>query len=1429
MIQLRKNPFSETQIDIPFVEGESAKELVERALAANGYEISENVLWHFHVVINGLVIEKEMWPLCKIEEKDTVLIAPKIARGDGAQLFKTIAIIVIAVAASVAFGPVAGMTAGQALGASLIVAGITVAGTLALNALIPPPGLPGLGGLGSEGSSFEGSQMYTITSQQNNAKKFGYVPKVYGNHRMFPLIAANPYTELEADPVTGNLVQYYYAIFDFGFGPAQISDIRIGDSSITQYTDANWRLVDLNKPAIGEGPWDDLLHESFQFYKGDVERDGTQVEIDKNSTDVGVTVSDYQFVRNASDNTQGSNQEIILDFAAPSGLQAYATTGDKGARSIDLKIEFSKVGEDVWRSFNDSSFVDDFGVAGGENPYSDKYVSVAPLSSFLGGPGYTYLGNRFQSVRWPPGGTWTAYHSGYVEVRKYGYAAGDTRILLQTASMAGFAEEDLLYFSGNRLGKIINVEASGFAGYSWYYLDTPLKTSYLIIEVPVPPFPSSMKLATTNSLSDKVYLKKYSFGLARITANTPNQYYASVRFKPKGVNAFKVRVTRINSFSSYTYQVVDKLALINISTRFDRNPILTDKRHVFLEVKIKATNQLSGSISNLSAIVDSVLDVYDTNTDTWVKQVSNNPAWVFADLLTGELNKKAISKSRLHVPSLVEWAQFCDEVPLSPPSKPYVFPRFTCNFVLDFDTTLQSILSTVANASQASLNIIDGKYGVLIDKKRTVPVQIFTPRNSSGFSSTRSYDVSPHALNISYVDPLKNWDVTEIVIYDEGYDQNNATEFDSLSTFGCTSDEQAFRFGRYMIAQARLRKERITIEVDFEYLVCTRGDYVQITQDVMKVGGRPARVKEITGVDTVKIDDAIDTIPTLSYAYVYRNEDGIQTSSCDVIDSDEFKLYGPMPRVGDLIIVGESGKVVFDCIVKSISPSTDLKATLELVEKADGVYAVESSDDFPDYNPQLNTNIDSNLAAPPAVENLEVVSNSWRVSGGAYQYYIDLDWDVSPGAAVDLYEIYVDSGRGYNLVDSTKESQYEYLVDPRNLGLLHNFKVLGVSSTGKKISLLDAPTVSATPLAKIAPPSNVPSLAMNITKEVLQLDWKPIPDLDLKEYLIRYSANTTTATWESSIPLMKADKNATSAATQGRTGTYFIKAVDLNGNQSEDAAQARTTIPNLFDLNVIDQTNDFPDLNGELVAVEKDGTGLVLQRLVSGGVTTNQYYSEGYYYYDRLLDLGDIYTVRLQSLIEAEGFTVGDLMVNWATLDTVNYLVNAGSSDWDVETQWRGTASYNVMAEWSALDEVDPISLGDVDNWTPWRKFTIGDVTARIMQFRLKLISNKIDVTPRVFSGVIKSDMPDRTDIYNNLTATPSGFLVVYDPAFMGPGTTPNIQITQDNAQSGDYYLIESKSLNGFKITFYDNTNVAVTRQFDVAVKGYGRKSLAVI
>ncbi len=1438
MIKIRLNAISSNPIDVQFIEGEKLDSLVKRALKENKIDSEdEKILEHFCVFMEGEEIGREFWEYCLVGDRSSILIAPKIRGGDFGQIFKQVAILAaVAVTAAYTGGGGLGFTGlGWSSGAVALAAGAAAIGsTLILNSIIPPPNAGGFGGFGGS-NDYASSQMFSISSQSNAVKKYGYVPKLYGTHKIFPNVAAAPYTEIETDQSTGQLVQYFYGVYDFGLGPMTVGGLKIGDTPINEYADVEYRFVDLNKPTVSEGVWDEMVNPSFSLYKGEVEQDSTSVAINENEVDGG-DPSDYQVIRNAATNITSTDQEIILNFVCPNGLVAYGTNAQQYSRTIELDIQFSKVGEDVWRSFNDPTYVYDFTSSGGASGTFDIPLPYPPFTDVEVGTGFDLLFQNVVVTSWGSGGLYTdLFGNKYdlppdewvIDCATFGFNAGRDTIIVSEND--DFVVGSSVFNNGNFLGYVTNIVPYSVSGYSTVTLDRVLvyaiqthnRTLYSRFNLPFDTYYQTFQLGQTVT-------KSTTFGQSLITRSETGQVYSTFKFKPREIASYKVRIKRVASYSDANFQVQDDLTLYSLLTRFNSEPIITDKRHVFLEIKIRATNQINGAIQNLSAIGSSVLEVYDSNTSTWSRQITNNPAWVFADLLTGEVNKKAVDKNRLDTTSLVEWADFCDEIPPPTPTRDFSTKRFQCNFILDYDTTLQGALSTVANAAQASLNIIDGKYGVLLDKLKTIPVQLFTPRNSSNFSSSRNYSNPPDAVKIGFIDPSADWSQGQITVYSDGFDSTNALVFDELESFACTNAEQAWRFGRYMMAQNLLRQESINITVDFENLVCTRGDYVQLSQDVMKVGGTPARVRSVSG-NQITIDDGVITILGPSYGYVFRSVSGIYTGSLNVINSNTFDLLGDIPDVGDLIVIGEVGSIVGDYLVKTIVPADEFTAQLTLVEKADAVYDAESTDVFPPYIPNINRTLTAEGVAPGEVQSLEVIANTWYFTGAGYQHYVDLDWDVPlEGGTYEAFEIYADNGTGYNLYTVTRNSYGRYLVDSAFLGTEHSFKVLAVAADGSKLDLGEVGFVTATPMLKTERPSDVESLYINITNEVLQLNWTPVTDVDLKEYLIRYSP-IASATWTSSIPLLRTGNTNTLANVQARTGTYLIKAVDYNGNESQVEALAITSIPNLFNLNVVEETSDFPTLTGEKDRVlELDG-GLILQTITSGGVSTNEYYSEGYYYYASLLELGDIYSVRLQSLIQAEGYTVEDIMDNWITLDSVLALSNSKYSEWDVETQVRYTNQLNVMSAWTTMSAIDPISEGSQDNYNEWRSFTIGDFTGSTFQFRLKLKSNKPSVSPIVIDGVIKADMPDRVYSLNNLTSLISGtYQVSYDPAFFGPGTSPNIQITQDNAQSGDYYVISDKTLNGFKIIFYDNTDTQVVRSFDVSVKGYGRASSTV-
>lgn len=1390
----------EPERNFDVVPDELLKDAVTRALEGvplNGREPSEV----FDVVVNGKHIEKDFWELTKLRAEDVVLLTPSIKSGESGQIFKQVLLIAVTIVASYYLGPAGANLTGMAFGAAL--AAVTVGSSLLLNALIPPPVYEPEGFNGPPG--YTDSQSFSIAGQSNTVRRFGLVPRVYGEHRFFPAVAANPYTVLETDPSSGKPVQYLYCIYDFGMGPAYVTDLKIGDTPLdnNSFGDFFYNFVDPNKPDISTGAWDDIMQKEFTLYKGDVEGASISVGLNGNSED-GDPEEEYEAKRTTAPNLDGSPQEIILNFVNPGGLYGYSSTGVRDFRKVQLEVHFATVGEafEEWKPYNDPTFVSHFDSVGGQ-------TGDFETTTILASDGDTGTSIYYEAL--------PLYSHPFYLMR---VRPGVTKLLVERTPDTVFSRGRAVYLNGDFFAGNILAVTDLSSALTELELDRPI-----YFDKPVLWYNPEYRRQTVQM---PVRSTSNGLGVFRIKREDTAPVYSTVRFTPLVPGQFKVRVRRINTSGPYNGQTSDKLTWGTLATRFLRNTIFTDKRHVFLELKIKATNQLSGTIQDLSGVVSSALEVYDPDTTSWSWQLTNNPAWVFTDMLIGQVNKKAVEKSRLHLPSILAWADFCDEIPTPPPTQTYADKRFTTNFVLDFSTTLQAVLNQVAGAAQASLNLIDGKYGVLIDKLQSTPVQIFTPRNSKDFSSTRLYSPRPHALKIKYVDPGSDWSVVETTVYDSGYDEVTATEFEEMTTFACTSPEQAWRFGRYMLFQNRLRQETISLTVDFEHLVCTRGDYVQITQDVMRVGGTPARVKSVVG-SIVTIDDALEIDLDLDYGYVFRSSSTgvITTDTCSPIEPRIFDLDGDIPAVGDLIIIGEVGSVVYDCMVKAIAPNDDLSASITLVERAAAIYDYESTGVLPTYSPQLSATTNPDFKPPGPVENLVVADNRHECAAGGngYEYFIDIAWDPPSNSIYELFEVTINDGTGADKADTTRSTVYTYQVDPLQLGVAHTIKVVAVSAGGRKIPLVAAPSVTATPISKSTLPSNVEKLTTDITNEVIQLYWPKISDCDVKEYIIRYAADVQ-GTWETSIPLMRVSKETNLISTQARAGSYFIKAIDFNGNKSATAAVAITTIPNLFNLNVLDTISDDPTFDGPKDRTEAFGESVLLSVEVPGDASTQAYYSEGYYYYNDLLDLGEIYTVRLQSLLKAGGFTANDLMSNWLTLDSIALLSSTTSADWSLESQYRSTDQFNVIADWTDLSSILALNEGLASQFTEWRNFFMGDVTGRVFQFRLHLISHKPSVTPRVLSGTIQADMPDRIDSYENLLATDvDGYELAYNPAFKGPSPSPNVQVSIDGAESGDYWSFDYKNLEGLLIRFYDKNDVAVERQFDIAIKGYGRRS----
>ncbi|MEP4476482.1 MAG: host specificity factor TipJ family phage tail protein, partial [Lentilitoribacter sp.] len=244
-----------------------------------------------------------------------------------------------------------------------------------------------------------------------------------------------------------------------------------------------------------------------------------------------------------------------------------------------------------------------------------------------------------------------------------------------------------------------------------------------------------------------------------------------------------------------------------------------DKPLTLVAMRVKATNELSSTINTFNVIAKPKIQSW--NGFSWIaNQNTENPADHFRHVLQSDANARSVDDEQIDLTSLQEWHDYCTA------------NGFTFNYKQDERQSVYATLQMIASAGRAAVSQRDGKWGVVWDADDDLIVQHFTPRNSSDFESTRAYLQMPHGFRVSFINKDNNYLSDERTVYADGYSESNATEFEGLSFAGVTDPDLIWKHGRYHLAQLLLQREAYQLVVDFENLVCTRGDRVRVNHDV---------------------------------------------------------------------------------------------------------------------------------------------------------------------------------------------------------------------------------------------------------------------------------------------------------------------------------------------------------------------------------------------------------------------------------------------------------------------------------------------------------------------------------------------------------------------------------------------------------------------
>lgn len=901
-----------------------------------------------------------------------------------------------------------------------------------------------------------------------------------------------------------------------------------------------------------------------------------------------------------------------------------------------------------------------------------------------------------------------------------------------------------------------------------------------------------------------------------VTASQKEALRKSVRIIFPSNDQYDIRVKRVTADAT-SDQIFDQIYFTALKSVKYQSPVNLPGMNG-TAVRIKATDQLNGALDQFNAIVSNHIPDYDAGTDTWITRATSNPASIYRYVLQGLPNARALADSKIDLDALAAWHTHCES------------EGYTYNRVIDYEASVEQVLRDVASAGAASPAIVDGKRTVAIDKIKDDIVQVITPRNSWGYSGEMLYPQLPHAFRVQFRNADKGYIQDERIVYDDGYNESNATVFEVLELQSCTSADLAFKIARRHLAAARLRPETHTWNMDVENIVALRGDRVVLVHDAPIVGVGDGRIKTVTTdggspalVTGITIDDTV-AIPTTGTYYVrIRLSDGTwlyKELITSVGNASTFAFAVPFtvddtPAIGDLCAFFEAGGEL-DLIITRIDPQDDLTARITAINYAHPAINQAENAAIPPFDSKVTTPLEFiRPLAPVLVEEqsdesvMLLNSDGTYISRAVFTLENRNDGDVTP--VIKIRQSGTSVFTNANVLESTPgRVAITGMEDGGRYDIHIRYKRSNSSMLSPALELNNYLFVGAS-----TDPAAVTGFTINVVAESAIFKWDKNTELDIAYYTIKYSPLYSGAAWGTAT-ILEEKIYETRFTTLFRGGTYLIKAVDILGNESGSATAIITYNPGSlanFVAEEIEQT-DFPGVKDNTAV---SGTSLVMEDTDS----------DGYYYFENTINLDGVFPCIVSATVVANGTYVNDVfefddvfavedifgvgannVFDFTDVFAVDDVFGIGTDSWAVELQYRTT-------------QTDPDN--SPAEWSDWERLEAGILEFYGIQFRIKLISYEQNISPEVTTLEVQIDMPDRIERGEDLTVPVGGATVSFSPEFRA---TPAIAITTQDGAVDDRIEYTAKTAGGFTFKVYNETAAGyVERTYDYIASGYGRKN----
>ncbi|HGW8913863.1 TPA: host specificity protein J, partial [Proteus mirabilis] len=465
---------------------------------------------------------------------------------------------------------------------------------------------------------------------------------------------------------------------------------------------------------------------------------------------------------------------------------------------------------------------------------------------------------------------------------------------------------------------------------------------------------------------------------AKITGKISGQYLESYIIDAPKKKPFQIRVSRLTDDS--------KSDLLKNGTVWASYTEITDAKFSYPNsavVGMKIDKSQYGDTPNrtyhIKGMIIQVPDNYDpesrTYTGIWTGRFkpawSNNPAWVFYDLVTNERYGigEMIGSFGVDKFALYAIARYCDE--LVDDGFGNKEPRFTFNAYITSQRKAKEVLDDLASVFRG-MPLWDGQQLTCFQDRPSDPVWTYTNSNviDGKFKYTSTAKSARHnAIEVSWINPSNGWSEEREFIQDDDLIQRfGGVNVKKVTAFGCTSRGQAHRVGKWILQTEKLEKDSVTFSTGREGINCISGDIIEVADDSfagVKVGGRVLSVNGSTITIDAPIDWEYDDKGTFSFL---GSSGGFEKVDIQSID-------------GDIVTLREIPNGLKQYGVFSISKSTlttRLFRVITISEDKDGIYLYNCIQHEPQKERIVDNGVD--FTGNPPTQNVIRIPNIERLS-----------------------------------------------------------------------------------------------------------------------------------------------------------------------------------------------------------------------------------------------------------------------------------------------------------------------------------------------------------------------------------------------------------------------------------------------------------------